>query len=92
MAMMIKFEYIFLIFLAIGFYYYIQKDSREKREKEIYIKNNLKVNSKILTKSGIIGRVLEIDGATCLIWSGKDMDKFSYIEISIASIDKIIEA
>lgn len=83
--------YIVLIIVAIAFYYYSSKEYYRDKENKKFIKNNLKIGSKIVCKSGIIAEVIEIDEISCLIASGKS-DKFSYLEIKIESIDSIIEA
>lgn len=84
-----KLEYLVLIILVIGFYYYEKKDYLEKKREEASLAD-LKAGDKILTRAGLIGEVLEIDGESCLIITGKE-EKTSYLLIQKDSIKKILE-
>lgn len=86
-----RLEYIIIIILVVAFYYYTYNDFNNKKRSKRYIKENLKINSKIITQGGIVANVVEIKSNTCLIASGSD-DKISYLEISLDSIKNIIEA
>lgn len=90
MDMNLRLEYIILIILALMFYFYSLKDDLEKKKNKKFIKKNLKVGSKIISESKIIGEVIEFNGGECLIASGKD-EKISYFLIRTDSIEKIIE-
>lgn len=90
MDMNLKLEYIILIILALMFYFYSLKDDLDKKKNKKFIKKNLKVGSKILTESKIIGEVIEVNTTDCLIISGKD-EKYSYFLIETDSIEKILE-
>lgn len=90
MDMNIKLEYIILIILALMFYFYSLKDDLDKKKNKKFIKKNLKVGSKILTESKIIGEVIELNTRDCLIISGKN-EKYSYFLIETDSIEKILE-
>ena len=90
MDMNLKLEYIILIILALMFYFYSLKDDINRKKNKKFIKENLKIGSKIITESKIIREVVEINKTDCLIISGKD-DKFSYILVKIGSIENIIE-
>ncbi len=88
--MNLKLEYIILIILALMFYFYSLKDDLDKKKNKKFIKKNLKVGSKILTESKIIGEVIELNISDCLIITGKD-EKHSYLLIETDSIEKILE-
>ncbi len=90
MDMNLKLEYIILIILALMFYFYSLKDDLDKKKNKKFIKKNLKVGSKILTESKIIGEVIELNISDCLIITGKD-EKYSYLLIETDSIEKILE-
>ena len=90
MDMNLKLEYIILIILALMFYFYSLKDDLDKKKNKKFIKKNLKVGSKILTESKIIGDVIELNISDCLIITGKD-EKYSYLLIETDSIEKILE-
>lgn len=90
MDMNLKLEYIILIILALMFYFYSLKDDLNKKKNKKFIKKNLKVGSKILTESKIIGEVIELNISDCLIITGKD-EKYSYLLIETDSIEKILE-
>ena len=85
-----KLEYLILIILAVGFYYTNIKEYRKEREKNRYIENNLKESSKIITKSGIIGYVVNIDKNFLTIISGEG-EKTSYITIEKSYIEDILD-
>ena len=85
-----KLEYIILILLASGFYYTNIKEYRKEREKNRYIENNLKESNKIITKSGIIGYVTNIDKNVITIISGEGA-KTSYITIEKSYIEDILD-
>lgn len=65
------------------------KDYKKEKERKRYIEENLKVSSKIITKSGIIGYVSKIDGNIVTIVSG-DQVNHSYIEIDKSYIENIL--
>ena len=90
MDMNLKLEYIILIILALMFYFYSLKDDLDKKKNKKFIKKNLKVGSKVLTESKIIGEVIELNISDCLIITGKD-EKYSYLLIETDSIEKILE-
>ena len=90
MDMNLKLEYIILIILALMFYFYSLKNDLDKIKNKKFIKKNLKVGSKILTESKIIGEVIELSTTDCLIISGKD-EKYSYFLIETDSVEKILE-
>lgn len=85
-----KLEYLILIILAVGFYYTNVKEYRKEREKNRYIENNLKESNKIITKSGIIGYVTNIDKNLITIISGEGA-KTSYITIEKSYIEDILD-
>ncbi len=91
MATSFRLEYVILIILCLAYYFYVVKEDRNKSSNTKFIKSNLKEGSKIITKSGLIGQVIKIDKNEVLIVSGKE-NKFSYLNITIDSIEKIIEA
>lgn len=85
-----KLEYLILILLSVGFYYTNVKEYRKEREKNRYIENNLKESNKIITKSGIIGYVTNIDKNLITIISGEGA-KTSYITIEKSYIEDILD-
>lgn len=91
MVTSLRLEYIILIVLCLAYYFYVKKDEDRKRDNIKFIKNNLTVGSKVISNSGIIGEVIDIDELSCLILTG-DIDKVSYIKITKDSIAKILEA
>lgn len=91
MDMNLKLEYIILIILALMFYFYSLKDDLERKKNKKFVKNNLKIGSRIITESKIIGEVLEINKNECLIITGTE-EKHSYLLIKLNSIESIIGA
>lgn len=87
--MVMKIEYIILIILALGFYQVSVKDYIEKKKNKDFINDNLEEGSKIITFSGIIGEVSNIDGEIITILSG-DRDNFSTLNIKKSEIKNII--
>lgn len=77
-----KLEYIILIILAIGFYESSIKEARKLRKNKEFINDNLDIGSKIRTKSGIIGQVIELEKDRVVIISG------NYQNNSNLTIDK----
>ncbi|EEB36461.1 hypothetical protein ANHYDRO_00761 [Anaerococcus hydrogenalis DSM 7454] len=90
MDMNLKLEYIILIILALMFYFYSLKDDLENKKNKKFVRRNLKVGSKIITESKIIGEVIEFNKTDCLIISGSE-EKNSYLLIETDSIEKILE-
>ncbi|WP_244261622.1 preprotein translocase subunit YajC [Anaerococcus hydrogenalis] len=88
--MNLKLEYIILIILALMFYFYSLKDDLENKKNKKFVRRNLKVGSKIITESKIIGEVIEFNKTDCLIISGSE-EKNSYLLIETDSIEKILE-
>ncbi|MDY3005447.1 preprotein translocase subunit YajC [Anaerococcus sp. AGMB00486] len=86
-----KLEYIVLIILALIFYFTTIREDQKRKENKKFIKKNIKIGSRVITESKIIGEVIEYDNTECLIVTGKD-DKISYILIDFNSIESLIEA
>lgn len=84
-----KLEYLILLIFAIAFYFINIKDYKREKERKRYIEENLKVSSKIITKSGIIAYVSKIEGNIVTIVSG-DQVNHSYIEIDKSYIENIL--
>ena len=85
-----KLEYIILIILAIGFYYTNILDYRKDKNRENFVNDNLKVSSKVITKSGIIGYVTNINKNEVTIVTG-EFEKPSYLIIEKSYIENILE-
>lgn len=85
-----KLEYIILIILAVGFYYTNILDYRKDKNREIFVNDNLKVSSKIITKSGIVGYVTNINKNEVTIVTG-EVEKRSYLIIEKSYIENILE-
>lgn len=85
-----KLEYIILIILAVGFYYTNILDYRKDKNREIFVNDNLKVSSKVITKSGIIGYVTNINKNEVIIVTG-EVEKPSYLIIEKSYIENILE-
>lgn len=84
-----KLEYLILLIFAIAFYFINIKDYKKEKERRNFIEENLKVSSRIITKSGIIAYVTKIDGNIITIVTG-DQINHSYIEIDKSYIENIL--
>ena len=85
-----KLEYIILIILAVGFYYTNILEYRKDKNRENFINDNLKISSKVITKSGIIGYVTNINKNEVTIVTG-EVEKTSYLIIEKSYIENILE-
>lgn len=85
-----RLEYIILIFLAVGFYFTNILDYRKDKNRENFVNDNLKISSKVITKSGIIGYVTDINKNEVTIVTG-EVDKASYLTIDKSYIENILE-
>ena len=84
-----RLEYIILIILLFGFYEKSIKDDIKQRENREYVYENLEIGSKIITFSGIIGEVTDINGEVVTILSG-DYDNINKLKIKKSEIENII--
>lgn len=84
-----KLEYIILIILLFGFYEKSLKDNKIHRKNREYVNDNLKVGSKIITFSGIIGEVTNIQGEVVTILSG-EYDSATKLKIKKSEIENIL--
>lgn len=84
-----RLEYIVLIILSICFYKVNIKDYKDKRDRKRYINDNLKKSSKVLTKTGIIAYVVNMDGDKITIVTANDTNP-SYLDIDKSYIEKIL--
>lgn len=84
-----KVEYLILIILCFVFYQKLVKEDIKLRKSKDFINQNLKIGSNIITKSGIIGEVTNIDGQVVTILSG-DYDSISKLKIQKSEIKDII--
>lgn len=85
-----RLEYIILIILAIGFYFTNILDYRKDKNRENFVNDNLKISSKVITKSGIIGYVTELNKNEITIVTG-GVDQQSYLTIEKSYIENILE-
>lgn len=85
-----RLEYIILIILAIGFYFTNILEYRKDKNRENFVNDNLKISSKVITKSGIIGFVTGINKNEITIVTGES-DKQSYLTIEKSYIENILE-
>ena len=85
-----KLEYLVLIILLIYYYKTSIKDKIFEDKNKKIIKENLKVGSKVITKSGIIAEVIEIDDISLIILTGNNLNH-SYLRIDRDSIKTIID-
>lgn len=84
-----RLEYIILIILLFGFYETSIKDDIKRKKNREYVYENLEIGSKIVTYSGIIGEVTDIDGEVVTILSGT-FDSISKIKIKKSEVENII--
>ncbi|WP_394023355.1 preprotein translocase subunit YajC [Anaerococcus martiniensis] len=84
-----RLEYIILIILLFGFYETSIKDDIKRKKNREYVYNNLEIGSKIVTYTGIIGEVTDIDGEVVTILSGT-FDSISKIKIKKSEVENII--
>lgn len=84
-----KLEYIILIVLCTVFYERSIKDDLRIRKNKEFINNNLDIGCHIVTKSGIIGEVTDINGETITILSG-DNESISKLKVKKSEIKDII--
>ncbi|MDO4593859.1 MAG: preprotein translocase subunit YajC [Tissierellia bacterium] len=85
-----RLEYALLIILALFYYLYVYKEDKKRKDNIKYIKENLKIGSRVITKSDIIGIITQMNDFSCVIKTGTE-DKFSYLEIKKYSIKEILE-
>ena len=85
-----KLEYIILIILAVGFYYTNILEFRKDKNRENFINDNLKISSKVITRSGILGYVTNINTNEVTIVTG-EVEKPSYLIIEKSYIENILE-
>ena len=85
-----RLEYIILIILAVAFYYINLNDYRKEKNRENFINNTLKIGSKVITKTGIIGFVKKIDKNEVILITGEG-ESYSYLTIEKSYIDNILE-
>ncbi|MDD7044118.1 MAG: preprotein translocase subunit YajC [Anaerococcus sp.] len=85
-----KLEYI-IILILIGYFYKVSvRDYLVEKKNSKFIRENLQISSKVLTKSGIVGEVVSMDGESLVIITGSE-DNNSYLEIVIDEIKSILE-
>lgn len=84
-----RLEYIILIILLFGFYETSIKDDIKRKKNREYVYENLEIGSKIVTYTGIIGEVTDIDGEVVTILSGT-FDSISKIKIKKSEVENII--
>ena len=85
-----KLEYLIILILLYYFYESSIKEAIYDKKNDKYIKENIKVGSKIISKAGIIGIVTEINKNSLIIVTGSEKN-ISHIEIDKDSVKAIIE-
>ena len=86
---MMRLEYLLLIILAVGFYETSIKEEIKNRKNKEFIENNLEVGSHIVTKSGVIGEVIEINNSSLVILTGNS-EKITSLNIEKSQVKSII--
>lgn len=84
-----KIEYLILIILCFGFYQKSIKDDIKFRKNKEFINDNLGIGCHIVTQSGIIGEVTNIEGEIITILSG-DNESINKLKIQKSEIKNII--
>lgn len=85
-----KIEYLILIILIAYFYKISIKDTISESKNRKFVEENLKIGSYVISSSGIIGEVIDMDDLSVIIVSGNRENR-SYIRIEKDSIKKIID-
>lgn len=85
-----KIEYLILIILIAYFYKISIKDTISESKNRKFVEENLKLGSYVISSSGIIGEVIDMDDLSVIIVSGNRENR-SYIRIEKDSIKKIID-
>lgn len=85
-----KIEYLILIILIAYFYKISIKDTISESKNRKFVEENLKLGSYVVSSSGIIGEVIDMDDLSVIIVSGNRENR-SYIRIEKDSIKKIID-
>ena len=85
-----KIEYLILIILIAYFYKISIKDTISESKNRKFVEKNLKLGSYVISSSGIIGEVIDMDDLSVIIVSGNRENR-SYIRIEKDSIKKIID-
>lgn len=85
-----KIEYLILIILIAYFYKISIKDTISESKNRKFVEENLKLGSYVISSSGIIGDVIDMDDLSVIIVSGNRENR-SYIRIEKDSIKKIID-
>lgn len=85
-----KIEY-FILIVLIAYYYKISiKDTITDSKNRKFVEENLKLGSFVVSSSGIIGEVVDMDESTVIIISGNRENR-SYLRIEKDAIKKIID-
>lgn len=87
---MMKLEYILLIAIALGFYETSIKEWIKDSKNKEFIENNLEVGSKIVSETGIIGEVIEINNSSIVILTGNN-DNISSLNLEKSEIKSIVD-
>lgn len=85
-----KIEYLILIILIAYFYKISIKDTISESKNRKFVEENLKIGSHVISSSGIIGEVIDMDDLSVIIVSGNRENR-SYLRIEKDSIKKIID-
>lgn len=85
-----KIEYLILIILIAYFYKISIKDTISESKNRKFVEKNLKLGSYVISSSGIIGEVIDMDDLSVIIVSGNRENR-SYLRIEKDSIKKIID-
>ncbi|WP_308654315.1 preprotein translocase subunit YajC [uncultured Anaerococcus sp.] len=85
-----KIEYLILIILIAYFYKISIKDTISESKNRKFVEENLKLGSYVISSSGIIGEVIDMDDLSVIIVSGNRENR-SYLRIEKDSIKKIID-
>ena len=75
-----------LILMLAVFYLVIFIPENKRKKKYAALLNNLKVNDEILTKGGIIGKIINIQEEYIILESGPDRTRFKLSKTGIGTV------
>ena len=87
--MLEKYPFLPLIAIFVVFYFFMLAPQRKRQKQEKKFAAELKRGDKVITKSGLHGKVLELHDTTCVLETGAGKMKFERSAISIEMSSKL---
>lgn len=79
------------VFIMVIFYFFIMMPEKKRKKRYSSMLEELRVNDEIMTRGGIIGKIVRINDDFVIVESGPDKVKFKLNKKGIANVNSALK-